>query len=78
MVKEDKENYPVLSIWCVQSHLYMTAYMQLVWCVWKIACTTSLFDTYCLEYCNEENKRTKTSNWIVDHFSLTFVDLSFT
>ena len=33
---------------------------------------------YCLGYWNEENEKTKTSNWIDDHFPLTFANISFT
>ena len=43
----------------------------------KIAHTTSVYGTYCLGHWNEENKRkSKTSNLIVDHFSLTFFNFS--
>ena len=32
--------------------------------------------TYCTGHWDKENERTKTSNLIVDHFSLIFVNLS--
>ena len=51
-------------------HTCMSANMPLVWCMWKIAHATSANDTYSLGHSNEENKRIKASNWIVDHFSL--------
>ena len=44
----------------------------------KMARTTSANDTFCLGHWNEENKRTKTSNSIVYHFTLTFVNFSLT
>ena len=34
------------------------------------------YDTYCLGHWNEENERTETSNWMADHFSLIFINLS--
>ena len=42
----------------------------------KIACAISVYDTHCLGYWNKENER-KNENiqFIVDHFSLTFVNL---
>ena len=43
-----------------------------------MACATSVYDTYCLGYWNEENERAKPSNQIVDHFFLAFVNLSLT
>ena len=33
-----------------------------------MACATSVYDTYCVGYWNEENERAKPSNQIVDHF----------
>ena len=47
-------------------------------CTLCIACITFVFDTYSLENWNEENQRMKTSNWIVDYFSLTFVNFLLT
>ena len=52
------------------------AQAPLVWCVYKIACATSVYDTYYLGHLNEENERTKASNLRVYHFSLTFVNTS--
>ena len=62
----------VLSISCRPAHA------SLVWCAEKIARATSVYGTYCLVHWNAENERTKISNWIVDHFSLTFVNFSWT
>ena len=43
-----------------------------------MACTAYVYDTYCMGLLNEKmNERTKTSNFTADHFSLTFVNLSF-
>ena len=68
--------YAVFSIWCAQSHVHAPALASLVSCMSKIACTNSVYDTYCLGHWNEENeRRNKTSNLIVDHFSLTIVTL---
>ena len=40
----------------------------LVWCMLKVVRATSVYDTYCLGYRNDENEGTITSNLIVDHF----------
>ena len=51
------------SIWCAQSHMHMPAHAPLLFIfVWDIEM--------------KKIERTKTSNWMVDHFSLTFVKLS--
>ena len=42
----------------------------------KTAYTTYVYDNYCLDDWNKENKRRKTANLVADHFSLTFVNLS--
>ena len=43
-----------------------------------MACAAYVYDTYCMGLLNEKmNERTKTSNFTADHFSLTFVNLSF-
>ena len=41
----------------------------------KIARATYVYDTHCLGQCNEKNER-KQKHQIVDHFSLTFVNLA--
>ena len=61
--------------------------MHVIACTHASTCTTSLMcvkktctSVYhtCLGHWNEENERIKTSNRIVDHFSLTFVKLLLT
>ena len=68
----------VLSISCMQSQMHELAQVPLIWWVWKIACATSIHETYCLGHWNEENKITKTSNQLADDFSLTFDNFLFT
>ena len=67
----------VFSIWCVRLHPHTLAYSPLVWCVYKIACPTSVYDTYCLRHWNEENerkiKKIKFNGW---SFFLNLVNLS--
>ena len=41
----------------------------------KIARATYVYDTHCLGQCNEKNER-KQKHQIVDHSSLTFVNLA--
>ena len=76
MTQNNQKWWSVFSIQCVRSRMHMPAHVPLVWCMWKIACITSVYDTYCLGHWNEENTgNKKTSDWIVDHFSLIFVNL---
>ena len=67
----------VFSIWYVQLHVQKPVHVSLVWCVW-VACATSVCDIYCLGHWNKKKmkERTKASNLIVDHFSLTFINSS--
>ena len=57
----------VFSIWCMWLHVHTPAHTPLVWCVLKIACVTSVYDTYCLGHWNEEshgkNKNIKLNSW---------------
>ena len=56
---------------------HMLAHVALVWCMQKIVCATSAYYTFCWGHWNEEMKeRPKTLNWVVDYFSLMFVNLS--
>ena len=56
---------PVFSAWCMRLHAHThastrkhtQAHMPPVWCVLKIAATTSVYDTYCLGHWNEKNER---------------------
>ena len=65
------------SIWCMRSHAHMPPQVQLVRCVQKIARNTSVYDNYFWAIRVKEMKEiSKTSYWMVDHFSLTFVNLS--
>ena len=65
-----------LSIWHLRSHVHPPAHAPIVWCMQKMACSISLYDTQCLEYWKGKLKeRIKTSNLIVDHFPLIFVTL---
>ena len=38
--------FTVFSIWCVWLHAHMPAHMQLVWSLWKIACTKFVSESY--------------------------------
>ena len=58
-------------------HALMPVHSPLVWCVYKIAHATSVYDIYGLEHWKEENEtKSKNIDWIVDHFSLTFANLT--
>ena len=50
-------------------------YMLLVWCVYKITCTTAVYITLIVWdiVMKKIKERTKTSNWILGQFSLSFV-----
>ena len=73
---DDWYHTAVFSIWCVRLHVHMPAHVSLVWCVLKIAHTTSIYDTYYLVHWNEKNetkvKSIKLSNWSF------FVNLCYT
>ena len=65
----------VFSIWCRQSHTHMPAHAPLVWCMWKNS--TCHFCWWHWGIGTKKMKeRTRTSNLIADHFSLTFLNLS--
>ena len=71
----------VFSIWHVSLHAHTKAHMPLVWCIEKIACTSNVYNTFCLEHWNKENKRKNKSikfiNWCLIVI-LTFVNLLLT
>ena len=63
------------SIWCEQFHADTPIHATSMMCVQNNMYHFCLYDTYCLGHCDEEDKeRTKTSNWILDQFSLSFVN----
>ena len=65
----------VISIWCMQSHAHTLPHMPIVWHVSKLHAPL-MFMTLVWDIGTKKMKdRTKTSNWMGDHFSLTFVNL---
>ena len=69
------QSYPFDPCNCMRKRRHTAQYFE---CVSNIARATFAYDNYCLRHWNEENERTKTSNWVADHFSLTIVELLLT
>ena len=63
-----KQSYPFDACDPTHANTHATSLMH----VWNS--THHLFKSYCLGHWNEEKERTKTSNWIIEQFSLTFVN----